>query len=138
MTLRGERGVTMIELLIALMLLTIALLGLAASFPYSMQGVVAGGYQTTATLLAQQSIDQARGELYERLCGMDTGGSFASVPGYAGFTRRIDVTPAPAACPGTPSGVTTTEVSVVVRFVGIAGMGAGTIWDTTLMTIRSQ
>jgi prepilin-type N-terminal cleavage/methylation domain-containing protein len=138
MTMRDQRGVTLPELMMAIILLVIALIGLAASFPYAMQGVIAGGYQTTATLLAQQSIDQARGELYDRLCEMHTGGSFDAVAGYAGFTRRIDVSPLAGSCPGLPSGSTITNVTVTVRFSGIGGMGAGTIWDTTLATIRSQ
>jgi prepilin-type N-terminal cleavage/methylation domain-containing protein len=138
MSMRDQRGVTLPELMMAIILLVIALIGLAASFPYAMQGVIAGGYQTTATLLAQQSIDQARGELYERLCSMDTGGSFAAVSGYTGFTRRIDVSPLASPCPGLPSTGTVTDVAVTVRFAGIAGMGAGTIWDTTVATIRSQ
>jgi prepilin-type N-terminal cleavage/methylation domain-containing protein len=133
-----ERGVTMVELMMAMVLLAIALVGLAASFPYAMQGVVAGGFQTTATLLAQQSIDQARGKLYDRLCAMDTGGAFAPVPGYDGFSRQVAVSPLAASCPGTPSGSTITTVTVTVRFAGIGGLGAGTIWDTTLVTIRTE
>lgn len=135
---RSQRGVTIVELMVAMVLLAVALLGLAAAFPYAMQGVVAGGYQTTATLLAQQSIDIARGKRYDSLCTMDTGGSFAAISGYEGFRRQITITPLPGACPGTPSGSTITTVAVTVRFVGMGGMGVGTIWDTTLLTIRSQ
>jgi prepilin-type N-terminal cleavage/methylation domain-containing protein len=134
-----DRGVTMVELMVAMILLVIALLALAASFPYSMQGVAAGGYQTAATLLAQQSIDQARGKPYDRLCAMDTSGSFVTVPGFSAFGRQISVSPPAAACPGTPTGSTTTTVTVTVRFQGI-GMGSGSapIWDATLVTIRAQ
>jgi prepilin-type N-terminal cleavage/methylation domain-containing protein len=149
---RGQQGVTMLELLIAMFLLAIALLGLAAAFPYAMQGVVAGGFQTTATLLAQHFVDVARGKPYDRLCALDTGGGFVPIPattpidlavtpadGYGGFQYRIDVTPLAASCPGTPSGSTTTTVTVVVRFAGIGGIAGGSpIWDTTLVTIRAQ
>jgi len=49
------------------------------------------------------------------------------------------VTPLAASCPGTPSGSTTTTVTVVVRFAGIGGIAGGSpIWDTTLVTIRAQ
>jgi prepilin-type N-terminal cleavage/methylation domain-containing protein len=136
-----DRGVTMVELMVAMILLVIALLALAASFPYSMQGVAAGGYQTAATLLAQQSIDQARGKPYDRLCAMDTSGTFVTVPepGFSAFARQISVSPLAAPCPGTPTGSTTTTVTVTVRFQGIGGMGSGSvIWDTTLATIRAQ
>ena len=53
---RDQRGVTMVELMVAMILMGIALLALAASFPYAMYGVVASGFQTTATLLAQEAV----------------------------------------------------------------------------------
>jgi prepilin-type N-terminal cleavage/methylation domain-containing protein len=146
MSPRDQRGVTMIELLIAMLLLAIALLGLAAAFPYALQGVIAGGYQTTATLLAQHFVDVARGKPYQNLCSMDTGGSFAAIPNseiapappaYSGFRYRVDVVPLASPCPGTPSGATTTTVTVIVRFEGIGGTGAP-IYDTTLVTVRAQ
>ena len=52
----NQRGVTLLELLVAMMLLATALVGLAASFPLLMQAVTLGGFQTTATLLAQQCV----------------------------------------------------------------------------------
>jgi prepilin-type N-terminal cleavage/methylation domain-containing protein len=137
----NARGVTLIELMVAMMLLTVALLGLAAGFPYAMQAVVAGGYQTTATLVAQQAIDNARFTLYGNLstltsvggtgtCGGGTG-TFVALAGYDGFKRCIDVQT------GSPTSQTTT-VTVVVRFVGIGGFGVGTIYDTTVSTIIAQ
>ena len=58
---RDQRGVTMVELLVAMVLMAVALLVLAATFPYAMYGVVASGFQTTATLLAQEAIERAEG-----------------------------------------------------------------------------
>lgn len=123
----GQRGVTVVELMIAMLLLAIALIGLATSFPYALYGVVAGGYQTTATLLAQQSIDLARNTLYENLPTLSTGG-LQAVPGYDGFQRDIQVSTVSS----------TTTITVVVRFSGVGGVGAGTIYDTTLVTIRTE
>jgi prepilin-type N-terminal cleavage/methylation domain-containing protein len=60
MTHLNERGVTLVELLVAIMLLAIALAGLASSYPLAMQAVTGGGYQTAATLLAQQCIELAK------------------------------------------------------------------------------
>ena len=135
---RDERGVTLIELMVAMMLLTVAFVALAASFPYAMFGVVAGGFQTTATILSQQSIDRARNTLYTDLpslstpsgtssCGGGTG-TFVSVTGYDGFKRCVDV----------QTGTSTTTVTVVTRFTGIGGVGAGAIYDSTLVTLRAR
>ena len=135
---RNERGVTLIEVMVAMMLLTVAFVALAASFPYAMFGVVAGGFQTTATLLSQQSIDRARNTLYTDLpslstpsgtssCGGGTG-TFVSVTGYDGFKRCVDV----------QTGTSTTTVTVVTRFSGIGGVGAGAIYDSTLVTLRAR
>ncbi len=122
-----QRGLTLVELLVCMFLLAVALVGLAASFPYAMFGVTAGGYQTTATLLAQQSIDIAKNTLYSNLSTLDTGG-FVAVTGFTGFQRSITVAAA------SPTAGTTT-VTVVVRFSGVT---PSPIYDTTLVTILVQ
>ncbi|HEV8310588.1 MAG TPA: prepilin-type N-terminal cleavage/methylation domain-containing protein [Methylomirabilota bacterium] len=132
---RNERGVTLLELLVAMMLLMVALLGLAASFPLAMFGVTTGGYQTTATLLAQAAVEQAKATPYAGLNGMagvSTGappcssGDYYVVTGYSGFKRCIKVQV------GAPT-ATSTTVTVVVRFTGGQGLN-----DTTLATIFAQ
>jgi prepilin-type N-terminal cleavage/methylation domain-containing protein len=120
-----ERGLTLLELMVAMLLLAIALIGLAASFPLAMYGVTTGGFQTTATLLAQEGMEVAKATPYDSLPALDTGG-FVQVAGFPGFTRRITV------AAGTPT-ATTTTVTVVVRFTGTAGAN-----DTTVATIVSQ
>jgi prepilin-type N-terminal cleavage/methylation domain-containing protein len=57
---RDERGVTLLELLLAMTLLAVVLVGLAASYPLAMFGVSVGGFRTTATLLAHQCIEIAK------------------------------------------------------------------------------
>jgi Tfp pilus assembly protein PilE len=139
----SDAGATLIELMIAIILLVVALLGLAAAFPYAMQGVVAAGYQTTAALLAQQAIDNARFTLYDNLSTVATGtgvcgpssGTYSTVSTHPGFSRCVSIQQGTAQ--GSPSD-TTTIVTVVVRFTGIGGMGAGTIWDTTLATLITK
>jgi hypothetical protein len=60
-------------------------------------------------------------------CGGGTG-TFVSVTGYDGFKRCVDV----------QTGASTTTVTVVTRFTGIGGVGTGTIYDATLVTLRAQ
>jgi prepilin-type N-terminal cleavage/methylation domain-containing protein len=138
-----QRGVTMVELMVAMLLLATALLGLAASFPYAMYGVIAGGFQTTASLLAQQAIEKAKATDYATLNTMDIDGYTGTLPtscgdadfrtvtepiSYAGFSRCVAVQP------GVPTGTTTT-VTVIVRF---SGPIPNPIWQTTVSTILAS
>lgn len=127
--LGNEHGVTLIELLMAMMLLVIALVGLAASFPLAMYGVTSGGFVTTSTLLAQKCIDNAKAMAYDQIpTALPTVCGSGPVPGYSGFTQTITISP------GVPT-ATTTTVTVTVRFTSQAG---GAPNDTTLATILAQ
>jgi prepilin-type N-terminal cleavage/methylation domain-containing protein len=131
-----ERGVTLLELLVALLLLAIALIGLAASFPLAMYGVTLGGYETTATLLAQEVVERAKGRPYPDVPGFATGGTACSTttgtyvdlgsatPPFPGFSRCVSVqtaTPTP----------TTTTLTVIVRYQS----GGGEPVHTRLATV---
>jgi prepilin-type N-terminal cleavage/methylation domain-containing protein len=122
----NERGVTLVELLVAIMLLAIALTGLASSYPLAMQAVAGGGYQTAATLLAQQCIEIAKALPYDRLPIDLTASCPANPPGYAAFTRTVTVT----ATSPTP---TSTTVNVLVTFQSTQGQT-----QTSLVTVLSQ
>jgi Tfp pilus assembly protein PilV len=138
--IRDQRGVTAVELLIAVMLLGIALIGLAASFPYALIGVAAGGFQTTATLLAQERLDEAKNMGWNQLCTMvgtedpvsvDVGGTSTDFPG---FTRETAVETVPGesaiSCSGAaPTGDTVAVVRVTVSF--------DPIYQTTVSTVMA-
>jgi hypothetical protein len=131
----------MVELMVAMLLMAVALLTLAAAFPYALYGIVVSGAQTTATLLAQEAIERARGVHYGDVASLsfdgssgvlpgDCGGAgaFRPVPALSGFARCV------AARPGTPSATTTTITAVVL----FTGAGPGPPWRTTLTTIRAN
>ena len=134
-----QQGMTMIELMVAMVLMAIALMALAASIPYAMYGVVASGFQTTATLLAQEVIERAKAADYGTLSTLSFDGSSGTLPtscsgglypvaGFAGFTRCVAVQV------GTPTTLTTT-ITAVVEFSGTV---PNPIYRTTVMTIRSD
>ena len=128
----------MVELVVALLLLSIGLVTLAAAMPPALHGVAAAGRQATATLLAQQAIEQVRTSGLETLCALDTGGGFTPVIGHPGFLRRIEVRPLPTSCPGWSPADTVATVTVIVRAAGREAVGAGGPRDTTLVAIRSR
>jgi prepilin-type N-terminal cleavage/methylation domain-containing protein len=101
-----QRGVTLVELLIVVMLLATALVAVVAASPLPMQAVTAGGLRTAATLLAHQCLERARSLSYERV-PRDLEASCPADPvGYPGFRRTVSVT---------ASSPTRTTTTVVVR-----------------------
>jgi len=140
MARHDEQGVTLLEVLIAMLLLGVALVGLAASFPLAMYGVTLGGYQTTATLLALQSIEDARARAYANIPSLDTGGGVCDTSGGGTFVSLASATPpfeGFARCVsvqvGTPL-ATTTTVTVVVRF---SSGGGDTIYTRVATVITT-
>lgn len=124
--LRNGRGVTLLELLLAMFFLSIALVGLAASYPYAMSGVADGGFQTAATLLAQQCIELAKSMPYERL-QFDLAPACPAAPtGYPAFTRTVTVSP------GSPT-ATTTTIDILVTFHARSGIN-----QTRVVTLLSE
>jgi prepilin-type N-terminal cleavage/methylation domain-containing protein len=101
-----QRGVTLVELLIAVMLLATALVAAAAAAPLLVQAVTIAGLRTTATLLAQQCLERVRTVPYARVPLELDASCPASPVGYPAFRRIITVT---AASP------TETTTTVVVR-----------------------
>lgn len=141
MKARDQSGVTIIELMVAMVLMAIALLALAASIPYALYGVVASGFQTTATLLAQEAIERTRAADYASMGSLSFDGSsgslpadcssdasFRSVSGFAGFKRCVGIQ---AASPT----ATTSTITVAVDF---SGSVPNPIYRTTVITIRSN
>jgi prepilin-type N-terminal cleavage/methylation domain-containing protein len=101
-----QRGVTLVELLIVVMLLATALVAVVAASPLPMQAVTAGGLRTTATLLAHQCLERARSMAYGQV-PLDLGASCSADPAeYPGFRRTVTVT---------ASSPTRTTTTVVVR-----------------------
>jgi len=121
-----ERGFTLVEVMIALAILTIALLGVAATtalqsggiagnFPFGQAAVTRGYYLSTATMLAQDRLEQVKRVSYT--VGADPFAPGNPPPGFAdetpvngfpNFNRQVRVV-------GGPVG-NTKEVTVTVAF----------------------
>lgn len=128
-------GFTLIEVLIALAILTIALLGvaattalqsggIAASLPFGQAAVTRGYYLSTATMLAQDRLEQVKRVQY-RVGAADPFAPGNPPPGFAdetpvngfpNFNRRVRVVGGPVA--------DTKEVTVTVTFTLPTEQGA--------------
>ena len=73
-------NVRQVMLVVAMILMAIALLALAASIPYAPYGVVASGFQTPATLLAQEAIERAKAADYGAISALSFDGSSGTLP----------------------------------------------------------
>jgi len=70
-----ERGLTLAEILVALAIISIGLVGLAAVVPISSYGIQEGNQMSTATFLAEQRLEQLRGAQWVATPAVDCLGS---------------------------------------------------------------
>lgn len=145
--LGGERGLTLAEILVALAVLGIGLVGLAVVVPVSSYGVQEGNQLSTATFLAEQMIERTRAAAWTGVpltdcLGLSVGNTApvptgatcngatttrfpdeASVSGYPAYGRVVRVT----GCTATPcAGVThaaVRQVTVTVTYRGLSAAG---------------
>jgi Tfp pilus assembly protein PilV len=91
MTMRRDAGISLVELMVALLLLSIALMGLAAAFAPGRMAVQQGDQATTATFLARKVMEEMRNRAYD--LGSDelvNGTTFPAATAYgniAGFPQ---------------------------------------------------
>lgn len=120
----AEKGITLVEVLVAMGLLATAVVGLAAAYPAALVSLTISAHRTAAVLLAQRVVEVAAATPYAELPALASG--FVTVPDDARFTRAVRVEPG-APTPGT------TTVTVLVR--SATGTGAR---ETALATILAE
>ena len=117
----GERGFTLVEVLVAGLVLSVVLLGVAAMTIAASGQLHRGGEQTAATTLVQQRIEWLRNQGYEA-SDLSAGTTSEALTGtYAGYTRTTtiqDDTPRAGVkrivvATDTPSGLTVQAVSLI-------------------------
>ncbi|MBI3454914.1 MAG: prepilin-type N-terminal cleavage/methylation domain-containing protein [Candidatus Rokubacteria bacterium] len=126
---RAEAGLTLVEILVSLLLLSIALLAMAAAFPKSRNAVYLGGALTKAVSLGEQYLESMRSSQYTATVDQITAANFpsqgyGSITNYANFRRTVQIQDGvpQAACtpaPGTPCSKT---VTVTVFYKDEAGV----------------
>jgi prepilin-type N-terminal cleavage/methylation domain-containing protein len=98
MTIKRQAGLSLIELMVALMLLGVALMGLAAAFAPGRMAIQSGDQATTATFLARRVLEDMRNRAYD----LDTdelvnGATFpaatayGAIANYPNFRRTIGI-----------------------------------------------
>jgi prepilin-type N-terminal cleavage/methylation domain-containing protein len=86
MTIKRQAGLSLIELMVALMLLGIALMGLAAAFAPGRMAIQGGDQATTATFLARRVLEDMRNRAYDKdTDDLVNGAAFPATTGYGGI-----------------------------------------------------
>jgi prepilin-type N-terminal cleavage/methylation domain-containing protein len=128
-----ERGMTLIEVMVAMLLLAIALVAIAAAVPAGLTAVSASGLALTASGLAQEPLDLAKRTTFANLSSLAA--SRAAVSGFTSFEREILVSnyAAPGSCSGTPCSTSCPTVGgqPTCRTVEVRVYYRGSFGDTT-------
>jgi type IV pilus modification protein PilV len=90
---RGKPGLTLIELLFAIAVMSFALLGVAGMFLAAFRSVAAGGHETKATTLARAMADMIRNQPFDNLPKNPAQG------GYNGFNTQSVIVSCPVPPP---------------------------------------
>lgn len=90
--LRSRSGLTLVEVLLAVMLFAVALLAVAAAFPPAFYAVHGGRHLTTAAALDQEVIEGAKRLAFPTVTATNLVALYPSPPpGYEAYTRQIQV-----------------------------------------------
>jgi prepilin-type N-terminal cleavage/methylation domain-containing protein len=88
MNIRREAGLSLVELMVALLLLGIALMGLAAAFAPGRMAIQQGDQSTTATFLARRVLEDMRNRAYDQDTDeLVNGSTFPATTAYGGITN---------------------------------------------------
>jgi Tfp pilus assembly protein PilV len=150
--LRDVIGMTVAEVIVALFVITVGLVGLMAAMPLSTSHIAEANRKTAAVFLAQQRLEQIKNARWTASPVADTLGGAgssgmaavaqwpdeAAIAGYPAFQRQVRIQDCSVA-PGCGMALHATlatlrQITVTVRFARMTGLG--TLNSTTLETIQ--
>ena len=151
---RDARGMTLVEVLVAIAIIGIGLAALASAIPISTYGIQEGNQLSTATFLANQRLEQVRNVAWTQTPAVDNLGvsasataapqssgtttfpDEASVTSYTQYARTVRITDC-----GTGGGcqsVTSSnmrQVTVTVSYQPLTGVGQATTVKPVIVTM---
>ena len=139
---RDARGMTLVEVLVAIGIIGVGLAALASAIPISTYGIQEGNQLSTATFLANQRLEQVRNAAWTQTPAVDNLGvsssstsapqssgtttfpDESSVTGYTQYARNVRITDCGTG--GGCQGVTSSnmrQVTVTVSYRPLTGVG---------------
>jgi Tfp pilus assembly protein PilV len=115
-----DRGLSLAEILVAAVIITVGLTAIAGGFQYALSGVEVGRKQTEAVFLAEQRLEQVKADALNNYTAMPAypAEDYGTLAGYPSHRRTVAVT-------DNPGGVLNTkrvQVSVFYRLHGAYGV----------------
>lgn len=107
---RDNRGFTLLEILVAIVLLSIGLLAMASLTTGIMSGNLFSNQLTTATTLAQDKMEENRRLGYDGVAALTE--SYGSITGYTEYERVTTVASIDNPATGNPAGMYMVTVTV--------------------------
>ncbi len=130
---RDPRGLTIVEVLVAVVILVVGLLGVLSAFPTGYLDVVGSGGQSKAMSYARQKMEELKNGPFT-VAGSGSDVPTLGPPGNApdvGFTRSWAITQVP----GTTAPLRLARITVTVTF---SGGGGGRPQTVSLETMRAE
>lgn len=167
MSALNERGLSLAEILVALFIITVGLVGLAAVIPVSSYGIQEGNQLSTATFLTDQRMEQVRNVLWTATPDTDclgtgpssaptipsgkscstTGASAAAttfddeantaISGYSGYSRTVRIQDCGVTACGGITDSGMRLVTVAVTYTPMSGAGGQQAGPTSKTTTIS-
>jgi prepilin-type N-terminal cleavage/methylation domain-containing protein len=96
--MRDERGLSLPEVLVAAVIVTVGLTAIASGFQYALSGVELGKKQSTAVFLAEQKLEQIKADAITNFAAMGpyNAEGYGSISAYPTHRRTVTVTAATA------------------------------------------
>ena len=153
--LADQRGMTLAEILIAIVIIGVGLAALASAIPISSYGIQEGNQLSTATFLANQRLEQVRNATWSSSPAVDNLGVSASATAapqsggtttfpdesavaapYTQYARQVRVTDcaAGAGCQGIVS-ADLRQVTVTVTYTPLTGVGQSPTTKSAVVTM---
>ena len=112
--LGNERGLSLVEILVAAVIVTVGMTAIASGFQYALSGIEVGKKQTAAAFLAEQKLEQIKADAlrpanYAAVLAYPAE-AYGAIAGYPNHRRTVTVTTDP------PGAVNTKRIQVSVFY----------------------
>ena len=130
--LRDDSGLTLVEILVALVVISVGLVGIAVIVPVSSEAIQHGGQLSRATFLAEQTIEQARTATWTATPAVDCLGvsTGATPPAPTGLGPAT--APRPRGFPMSRRSAETPPIAASVRVVDCSVVPCAGVTDAAL------
>ena len=118
--LANERGLSLAEILVAAVIVTVGLTAIAGGFQYALSGIEVGKKQSEGAFLAEQKLEQIKADALNNYAAMGpyAAEAYGSIAGYPNHRRTVTLT----ANPGGTASTTRIQVSVFYSLIGSYGV----------------